>query len=102
MKKKKKRYAILLALSCKEIDLIAITITQGNVNETKEMGRNALYLLELAGRKEVPGLLFLYSLFTLFLFTFFLVYIGPDKPLFLPVNNGAKNVHGENGFFFFS
>lgn len=69
--------AIFLALASPEITLEAITTVSGNVF-VDHTTRNALSLLELAGRTEIP------------------VARGCDRPLIsLPVE--AAYVHGDNG-----
>jgi pyrimidine-specific ribonucleoside hydrolase len=69
--------AILLAVRSPELDLRAVTVVFGNV-ELDLGATNALKILELAGRTDIP------------------VARGADAPLVgEPIT--AKNVHGENG-----
>jgi len=69
--------ALFLALSSPEIELEAITTVNGNV--PVEIGtRNALALLELTGRTDIP------------------VARGCERPLVRPAID-AKHIHGENG-----
>jgi inosine-uridine nucleoside N-ribohydrolase len=69
--------AILLALSSPEVELRGITTVAGNQTLDKTT-RNALKVLELAGRTDVP------------------VAAGADAPLKRPLRVAA-NVHGETG-----
>jgi inosine-uridine nucleoside N-ribohydrolase len=69
--------AILLALSSPEVELRGITTVAGNQTLDKTT-RNALKVLELAGRTDVP------------------VAAGADAPLRRPLRVAA-NVHGETG-----
>eukprot|EP01091_Cochliopodium_minus_P011002 TRINITY_DN3044_c1_g1_i1.p1 TRINITY_DN3044_c1_g1~~TRINITY_DN3044_c1_g1_i1.p1 ORF type:complete len:321 (-),score=79.47 TRINITY_DN3044_c1_g1_i1:78-1040(-) len=69
-------FAILLALTCKEIDVIAITITHGNHYDTQILAKNASYILDKADRTDIP------------------IYIGPGKPLMRKAYGGAEFVHG--------
>jgi inosine-uridine nucleoside N-ribohydrolase len=69
--------AILLALASPEVELRGITTVAGNQTLDKTT-RNALKMLELAGRTDVP------------------VAAGADAPLRRPLRVAA-NVHGESG-----
>lgn len=69
--------ALFLALASPEVELVAITTVSGNV-AVDHTTRNALSLLELAGRTDIP------------------VARGCERPLVsLPVE--AAHVHGDNG-----
>ena len=69
--------ALLLALASPELDTLGITTVAGNV-PLALTSRNALGIVELAGRGDVP------------------VFAGADKPLVrAPVS--AEHVHGQNG-----
>jgi pyrimidine-specific ribonucleoside hydrolase len=69
--------AILLALASPEVELRGITTVAGNQTLEKTT-RNALKVLELAGRTDVP------------------VAVGADRPLRRELRTAA-NVHGESG-----
>jgi inosine-uridine nucleoside N-ribohydrolase len=69
--------AILLALASPEVELRGITTVAGNQTLDKTT-RNALKVLELAGRVDVP------------------VAVGADRPLVRELRTAA-NVHGESG-----
>ena len=69
--------AILLALASPEVELRGVTTVAGNQTLDKTT-RNALKVLELAGRTEIP------------------VGVGADAPLARPLRTAA-NVHGESG-----
>lgn len=69
--------AILLALGSPEVDVRGITTVAGNQTLDKTT-RNALKILELAGRTDIP------------------VAAGADRPLHRPLRT-APNVHGESG-----
>jgi pyrimidine-specific ribonucleoside hydrolase len=69
--------AILLALASPEVELRGITTVAGNQTLDKTT-RNALKVLELAGRTDVP------------------VAVGADRPLRRELQTAA-NVHGESG-----
>jgi inosine-uridine nucleoside N-ribohydrolase len=69
--------AILLALASPEVELRGITTVAGNQTLDKTT-RNALKVLELAGRTEIP------------------VAAGADRPLRRELRTAA-NVHGETG-----
>ena len=69
--------AILLALASPEVDLRAVTTVSGNQTLDKTTN-NALRVLELAGRADIP------------------VYAGADAP-FVRHRDVAAHVHGESG-----
>jgi inosine-uridine nucleoside N-ribohydrolase len=69
--------AILLALASPEVELRGVTTVAGNVGLDKTT-RNALKVLELVGRADVP------------------VAVGADRPLERELRTAA-NVHGESG-----
>ena len=69
--------ALFFALVAPDVQLEAVTTVSGNVSVEKTT-RNALALLELAGRGDVP------------------VARGADRPLVRPAVHAA-HVHGENG-----
>ncbi|HZQ17040.1 MAG TPA: nucleoside hydrolase [Gaiellaceae bacterium] len=69
--------AILLALASPEVELVAITTVAGNQTLEKTTA-NALRMLELAGRTDIP------------------VYAGADAPI-LRQRDVAAHVHGESG-----
>ncbi|HET7129463.1 MAG TPA: nucleoside hydrolase [Gaiellaceae bacterium] len=69
--------AILLALASPEVELRAVTTVSGNQTLDKTTG-NALRVLELAGRADIP------------------VYAGADAP-FVRQRDVAAHVHGESG-----
>lgn len=69
--------AILLALASPELELVAVTTVSGNQTLDKTTA-NALKVLELAGRSDIP------------------VYAGADKP-FVRARDVAAHVHGESG-----
>lgn len=69
--------AILLALASSEVELRAVTTVAGNQTLDKTT-RNALVVLELAGRTDIP------------------VAAGADAPLRRPLRTAA-HVHGETG-----
>jgi inosine-uridine nucleoside N-ribohydrolase len=69
--------AILLALASPEIELVAVTTVSGNQTVDKTTA-NALRILELAGRTDVP------------------VYAGAERP-FVRMRDVAAHVHGESG-----
>jgi inosine-uridine nucleoside N-ribohydrolase len=69
--------AILLALASPEVELLAVTTVAGNQTLEKTT-RNALKVLELAGRADVP------------------VAAGADRPLRRELRTAA-HVHGESG-----
>jgi len=69
--------AILFCLGSGTVQVEALTITDGNV-EVEKCARNALMILEAAGRTDIP------------------VYVGASKPLIRPSRH-AKWIHGEDG-----
>ncbi|HEY1512276.1 MAG TPA: nucleoside hydrolase [Gaiellaceae bacterium] len=69
--------AILLAVASPELDLQAVTTVSGNQTLDKTTS-NALRVLELAGRTDIP------------------VYAGADAP-FVRKRDVAAHVHGESG-----
>ncbi len=69
--------ALLLALASPEVDLLGVTTTHGNQTVDKTTD-NALRVLELAGRSDVP------------------VAAGADRPLARELHVAA-HVHGESG-----
>jgi inosine-uridine nucleoside N-ribohydrolase len=69
--------AILLALASPEVELVAVTTVSGNQTLDKTTA-NALRVLELAGRSDIP------------------VYAGADAP-FIRQRDVAAHVHGESG-----
>jgi inosine-uridine nucleoside N-ribohydrolase len=69
--------AILLALASAEVDLVGVTTVSGNQTLDKTTS-NALRVLELAGRADVP------------------VYAGADRPI-VRDRDVAAHVHGESG-----
>ncbi|MGZ4339341.1 MAG: nucleoside hydrolase [Gaiellaceae bacterium] len=69
--------AILLALASPELELVAVTTVSGNQTLDKTTA-NALRVLELAGRSDIP------------------VYAGADGP-FVRARDVAAHVHGESG-----
>jgi pyrimidine-specific ribonucleoside hydrolase len=69
--------ALLLAVASPEVELVGVTTVAGNQTVDKTTN-NALRVLELAGRSDVP------------------VYRGADKPL-LREQDVAAHVHGESG-----
>jgi len=70
--------AILLALASKELELEGLTVVFGNV-EVEQGVRNALKILEIAGREDIP------------------VFQGAARPLLPRAPRYAKHVHGEDG-----
>lgn len=70
--------AIFLALKSPEIQLMGLTTIYGNVN-CHQSTINALKLLEIAGRSDIP------------------VAKGSDVPLFIEPHHHATFVHGEDG-----
>jgi len=70
--------AILFALAAPELDVVGVTTIFGNV-ETPIATRNALHLLQFAGRTEIP------------------VAHGAERPLSLPYRGPATFVHGADG-----
>jgi inosine-uridine nucleoside N-ribohydrolase len=70
--------AILLAFNSPELQIEGLTTIFGNTG-TAVTTQNALRLVELAGRPDVP------------------VAAGADKPLLRPFDGGGWMVHGRNG-----
>jgi pyrimidine-specific ribonucleoside hydrolase len=71
-------YALALACASPEVDLIGVTTVFGNVGLANTT-RNALRVLALCGREDVP------------------VAAGADRPLVHPHAHRARQVHGEDG-----
>lgn len=71
--------AILFALKAPELELLGLTTIYGNVH-TDLATQNALRLLELAGRPDIP------------------VAHGANLPLVVPFDHPAAHVHGADGF----
>jgi inosine-uridine nucleoside N-ribohydrolase len=71
-------FAIALACASPEVDLLGVTTVFGNVGLASTT-RNALRLLALYGREDVP------------------VAAGADRPLVYPHPHRARYVHGEDG-----
>jgi inosine-uridine nucleoside N-ribohydrolase len=69
--------ALLLAVASPEVELIGVTTVAGNTTIDKTTN-NALRILELAGRSDIP------------------VYRGADRPFIRP-QGIADHVHGESG-----
>jgi inosine-uridine nucleoside N-ribohydrolase len=69
--------ALLLAVASPQVELIGVTTVAGNQTVDKTTN-NALRILELAGRSDIP------------------VYRGADKPFIRP-QDVAAHVHGESG-----
>ena len=69
--------ALLLAIASPEVELIGVTTVAGNTTIDKSTN-NALRILELAGRSDIP------------------VYRGADRPFIRP-QDVADHVHGESG-----
>ena len=69
--------ALLLAVASPEVELIGVTTVAGNQTVDKTTA-NALRVLELAGRSDIP------------------VYRGADRPFIRP-QHVAAHVHGESG-----
>ena len=71
--------ALLLALASPELEVVALTTIYGNAS-VDTCTSNALTLLRLAGREDIP------------------VYKGVGKPLLRPANEGwASHIHGPDG-----
>ena len=70
--------AILLALASPELDLLALTTVAGNL-PLETTTRNALRVLALAGREDVP------------------VAAGADRPLVIGYGRDSAVVHGADG-----
>jgi len=71
-------FAIALACASPEVDLLGVTTVFGNVGLAMTT-RNALRLLALYGRDDVP------------------VAAGADRPLVFPHEHRARYVHGQDG-----
>ena len=71
-------YALALACSSPDVDLIGVTTVFGNVGLANTT-RNALRVLALCGREDVP------------------VARGADRPLVYPQEHEAEQVHGNDG-----
>jgi pyrimidine-specific ribonucleoside hydrolase len=71
-------FAIALACASPEVELIGVTTVFGNVG-LAHTTRNALRLLALYGREDVP------------------VAAGADRPLVYPHAHRSRHVHGEDG-----
>ena len=69
--------ALLLALASDSLEVKAVTTVCGNAG-VDHTTQNALKILEMAGRQDIP------------------VAMGAAKPMFDPLRTGA-NVHGESG-----
>ena len=69
--------ALLLAIASPEVELIGVTTVAGNTT-IDNATNNALRILELAGRSDIP------------------VYRGADRP-FIRKQDVAAHVHGESG-----
>src|SRR4029077_6277452 len=69
--------ALLLAVASPEIELIGVT-TVGGTQTVDKTTNNALRVLELVGRTDIP------------------VYRGADRPFIRP-QDVAAHVHGESG-----
>jgi inosine-uridine nucleoside N-ribohydrolase len=69
--------ALLLAIASPEVELIGVTTVAGNTTIDKATN-NALRILELAGRSDIP------------------VYRGANRPFIRP-QDVAAHVHGESG-----
>jgi pyrimidine-specific ribonucleoside hydrolase len=70
--------AILVAVAEPAVDLVAVTTVGGNVG-IDATTRNALDVLALAGRPDIP------------------VARGADRPYLRSLDNRAESVHGDNG-----
>jgi pyrimidine-specific ribonucleoside hydrolase len=71
-------FAIALACASPEVDVIGVTTVFGNVGLANTT-RNALRVLALCGREDVP------------------VAAGSDRPLVHPHAHRARHVHGDDG-----
>jgi inosine-uridine nucleoside N-ribohydrolase len=69
--------ALLLALASPELEVVGVTTVSGNQTVDKTTA-NALRILELAGRADIP------------------VHVGADRP-FVRERDVAAHVHGESG-----
>lgn len=70
--------ALFYALDSPELDVVGLTTIFGNAS-TETCTLNALRLLEIAGRTDIP------------------VAVGCDRPLAMPFQGGAAFVHGADG-----
>lgn len=70
--------AIMLALASPELRVEGLTTVRGNVG-VEQGARNALAILEIAGRADIP------------------VAVGADKPLVRPYHGRGSMVHGQDG-----
>jgi purine nucleosidase len=70
--------AILLALASPELDVVGLSTVGGNVG-LRHTTNNALRLVELAGRRDLP------------------VHAGCDRPLVLSATTTASEIHGVTG-----
>lgn len=70
--------AIFYALASPELEVVGLTTVFGNA-ATPICTQNALRLLEIAGRTDIP------------------VAVGADRPLVRPFEGGAAFVHGDDG-----
>jgi pyrimidine-specific ribonucleoside hydrolase len=70
--------AILVAVASPDVELVGVTTVGGNVG-IDATTRNALDVLALAGRPDVP------------------VARGADRPYLRSLDNRAESVHGDNG-----
>ena len=70
--------AIFFALASSELEIVGLTTVFGNA-DIKTTTKNALALLEIADRKEIP------------------VVSGANKPIDSPYPGPVPHVHGENG-----
>eukprot|EP00040_Diaphanoeca_grandis_P016590 m.85801 g.85801 ORF g.85801 m.85801 type:complete len:956 (-) comp25901_c0_seq2:78-2945(-) len=72
--------AILLALASPEVELRAVCVNFGSLNDTDQLSSNALRVLALAKANNVP------------------VYLGAGLPLAAPFHDlGGENFHGHDG-----
>lgn len=69
--------AILFALAAEDLDVVAVTAVGGNI-EVEKCARNALKVLEIGGRPDIP------------------VAMGANKPLLRPAKF-AYTLHGRDG-----
>jgi len=70
--------AIMLALASPELQVEGLTTVRGNAG-VEQCARNALTILEIAGRADIP------------------VAVGADKPLVRPYHGHGSRVHGQDG-----
>ncbi|CAE7528591.1 URH1, partial [Symbiodinium pilosum] len=72
--------ALLLALSSPELDVRAVCINFGSLHNTSQLAQNALDVLALAGREDIP------------------VFLGAADPLSQPFHDlGGPKFHGVDG-----